>query len=740
LCKISKTEKDIFDRVKQGKINFFVGAGISKEAPAKLPTGPALTQKLLDAWIFDKDTLDLLIPYAQNGTLRLEVVMQIARETFSGRNIVLDPLLSLIKGSPNDNHYLLAFALRKGCTVITTNFDIHIEIAYWNLYGSIPQAIISDSLVQTMVLRGLLIKIHGSIAILERISNTELLVRDSRETVMAALDQVAQGLGDNKTSTLQQLLQHAPTLFWGYSCMDDFDIFPVLSSTEGREVFYWLFFEEDKSLELLSETDWNSFVSEIYSRSHLEDPKRFEIENVSSTLSSRDFRLYGDISPRIKQVRKLWHLNTQKNFEMPINSQLGIFCESMRKVRKQKPKTWETQLFSARVLGHVGEWNDKMHTLYSAVYNNTLLEPDFRLKVRIEHADRTTPNDLSKALEIINRRQDGYKGASDDTIACALATTSNIKRRQKQKDAENFIQNAVEMIQQGNVNGQTISIVSHYQALLFHQEIAEEVKQLKRDSELKTDFLEKIRKCQELFSKGSTFFKSRGLIDYFAMSQNGLALLLLEKGMALKIVGQIEEANRIFENAANILLENVAVTRMRYGFFRGVGQAYRNIALARQKQENYQGTLDALNKAAYFYSKVKPTPPPTDLFEVYYRQAETLVKTGEHEKALQPILRWILQKRALADWHDEARGLKVLSEALRGMGFYLDAGYTVKLILDIYRDVFDDEAKRYILKNRRFGLENANDNLIFAQQLAKDLGRQEQERDASTLLIQLDTL
>ncbi len=82
----------------------------------------------------------------------------------------------------------------------------------------------------------------------------------------------------------------------------------------------------------------------------------------------------------------------------------------------------------------------------------------------------------------------------------------------------------------------------------------------------------------------------------------------------------------------------------------------------------------------------------------------------------------------------------MLSEALRGMGFYLDAGYTVKLILDIYRDVFDDEAKRYILKNRRFGLENANDNLIFAQQLAKDLGRQEQERDASTLLIQLDTL
>jgi hypothetical protein len=600
--------------------------------------------------------------------------------------------------------------------------------------------IISNNLFQTTVLRGSLIKIHGSIAILEKMSNSEIVVSDARETVIAALDQVARGLGDKKTSTLQQLLQQATTFFWGYSCMDDFDIFPLLSSTERRDAFYWLFFEQDKSLKLQSEDDWNSFLSKINLRSNLEDPKRFEIENVSSILISRDFRFYGDISPWIEHLCKLWHLNAQNKFEMQINNRLSNFYDSMKELKAQEPRTWEAQLLNARLLEQAGEWSDKMHSLYSAVHSNAALGPDFRLKIQIEHADKTAPNDLDKALEILNRRQDDYEDANDDTMAYALAIMSNIKRRQKQKDTENSIQKAVDLAQEGNVNEETICMVSHYQALLFHQEIAEYVKRLKSDSELKPEFIAKIRKCEELFSKGSTFFKNRGLINYFAMSQNGLALLLIEKGMALKIVGRIEDANISFENAANILLENVAKTRMRYGYFRGVGQAFRNIALARQKQENYGGTLDALNRAAYFYSKVKPTPPPTDLFEVFYRQAETLVKAHKPEKALQPILRWVLQKRASEDWHDEARGLKVLSEALKGMGFYTDAGYTVKLILDIYRDIFGSEEKRHALKNRRFGLENAKENLIFAQRLARDLGRPSQEQEASALLKQLDAL
>jgi len=741
---LSEIEQYLIEGIEQGKVNFFVGAGISVGPPAKMPSGPGLTQELLKDWV-SGEVGDSLKRSAKSGALRLEVVMQIARETFSDRKIVLHPLMSFVDKDkyPNYNHYLLALALRNGCTVITMNFDILIEIAYWNLYGSLPRVIIADSQFRKTVSHGSLIKIHGSIAILEMVNNSELSVRDARETVMAALDQVAQGLGDSKTVTIQQLLQQAPTFFWGYSCMDDFDIYPVLGSTEKRKSFYWLFFEPGKSLELLSEDGWKSFVSEISSRSYLEDSKRFESENVSSTLTSSDFRIVGDISNWMEHLNGIWNLKAQKNFEVQINSKLSTFRESMGSTRTQKPKTWEVQLLSARLLEQAGKWDDKTHSFYSAVHENAALDPDLRLRIQTEHAHNTAPHNLIKASEILNKHQDDYKNVTNSTKAYALAIMSNIRRRQKKKDAKNYIQKAVNIIQEGDVNDETIFRVFHYQALLIHQEIAEGVKHLKSDSELKPEFLAEIRRCEEIFSRGSDFFKYHGLIDYFAMSQNGLALLLIEKGKALKNVGRIEDANKVFENAAKILLEDVAETRMRYGYFRGVGQAFRNIALARQEdQENYEGTLYALDQAGYFYYKVKPTPPPTDLFEVFYQQAETLLKLNTPEKALQPISRWILQKRSSADWHDEARGLKVLAEALKGMGpeFDLDVEYAVGLILDIYRDVLSNEAKQDALKNRRFGIENANENLIFAQQLAKHLRIDVQEQKALELLKQLDTL
>lgn len=220
MLKLREFKNELISRIRQGEINFFVGAGISKRTPAGIPTGPTLTKQLLQTWIPDSDVISLLTPYAQNGTLRLEVVMQIANETFSDATIVLHPLLSLLGISPNCNHYLLVFALKNGCIVITTNFDVLIEIAYWNLYGSVPQVVIFDDQFQEIT-RGSLLKLHGSIAILERARSGELVVRDARETIRGALDQVARGLGDKKTHALQQLKQ-VPTLIWGYSCMDDF--------------------------------------------------------------------------------------------------------------------------------------------------------------------------------------------------------------------------------------------------------------------------------------------------------------------------------------------------------------------------------------------------------------------------------------------------------------------------------------------------------------------------------------
>lgn len=736
--KLDERKRELIDRIERGKINFFVGAGISKIAPANLPSGPELTSQLLQSWVSPNSTLSILQRYAQNGTLRLEVMMQIAHETFSDRGIILSPLLSFLATTPNCNHYLLAFALKNGCTVITTNFDVLIEIAYWNLYGLVPHVLIFADQFRDVAARGSLIKLHGSVAVLERKTEEELVVRDTRETVIAALDQVAKGLGDKKTLVLRSSLQQTPTLVWGYSCMDDFDIFPALS-TKRRKAFWWVFFEQGRPLELLSEDGWNILASELYTRSHLEDAKRFEVRNVSAVTSGDDLKFWGDISSWVMSLNEHWCLIAQEKLETHVANAINTIRSFKKEISTQRPKAWEKQLLAARLLAQVGEWGDRMHSLYRAIYDSTDLPLDFRLRIRIEHADKTAPNDLTKASEILSMHH-GDENASDDTRAYALAILSNIRRRQKQKDAGNLIQAALAIVQRGNVSEQTSHLVSHYQALLIHQDVAEEVRHLKSNDKLASEFLAKIEEGERLFINVGTFFKRQGLINYYAMSQNGLALLLIEKGRALKIVGEDEEANAVFEIAANMLLEDVAEVRMRYGFFRGVGQAFRNVALARQEQESFEGTLKALERSAYFYSMVKPVPSETDLFEVFYRQAETYVRMRKPNEALQPVLRWILQKRASSDWHDEARGLKVLAEALRSLGFQLDAGYAGKLILGIYRDVLSDKAKRHALKIRRFGPENARENLMFVLQLAEDLGKQAEKREAMELLKQLDTL
>jgi len=45
---LSEIEQYLIEGIEQGKVNFFVGAGISVGPPAKMPSGPGLTQKLLE--------------------------------------------------------------------------------------------------------------------------------------------------------------------------------------------------------------------------------------------------------------------------------------------------------------------------------------------------------------------------------------------------------------------------------------------------------------------------------------------------------------------------------------------------------------------------------------------------------------------------------------------------------------------------------------------------------------------
>ncbi|MCK4270597.1 MAG: SIR2 family protein [Methanogenium sp.] len=709
--------QDILKIVETGNLNFFVGAGISKGGQAGLPDGSGLVNSIVRDWVSDDDAISKLNLYADNGLLRLEVLMQIGMDTFADRQAVIDPLLSFMGASPNENHYFLALALKKGCNVITTNFDILIEAAYWNLFGTLPPTIITKDQFKNSSSRGSIFKLHGSVGYLKLKANS-LGLCDARETIIVSLKQVAQGLDQEKSEVMMKLIRQTPTLFWGYSCMDDFDIFPVFRECKNtRKPFYWSYFQSNTQPQIVSDEEWNKIVSNVFSNQTFENPRRFKITNLLAVLTQNDIIIVGDLSSWIRtMVLKGQNYKTSNEYQDQFENKIKI----LRNDPKQTGRIshLEKNLIAAKLLVQVGERGDTMDRLFSSVYQSEDLDPNFCLKICTEHTEAVIPIDLEKAWEILcdgfKKSQNNNRKIDVNTLTTAIFTLSNIKRRQKKKDAKEMLNKVLELINDSQMNDMTKHLLHHYNGLIIHQEVAEEVKYVRDDKSLLESLMKKIDQCEKQFQDSSNFFQKDGLIEYYAMSQNALGLLLIEKGNTLKAGGDEVEGNKIFNEAVDTL-QNVGIIRAKYGFFRGVGQAYRNVALACQGQGKYNDALEAISKSIHFYSLTKPAPPEGDYCEAIFRQAELYLQLDQPESSLKPLSKWINRKQDKADWHDEARGLKLLFEANLLLKRDSNATDAAERILKIYQDMLSNDENRQVLKNRRFGIENAKENLSFIQ-------------------------
>ncbi len=106
------------------RITFFIGAGVSQEAPARIPTGQTLR-----GWIVEQLSAigetgpELILPL---GELMPEVLMEVLERVFPG--CVEDLLRILDRGEPNHRHVCIA-RLGNHAAVATLNFDTLIESA-----------------------------------------------------------------------------------------------------------------------------------------------------------------------------------------------------------------------------------------------------------------------------------------------------------------------------------------------------------------------------------------------------------------------------------------------------------------------------------------------------------------------------------------------------------------------------------------------------------------------------------
>src|SRR5206468_1478311 len=140
------------------------------------------------------------------------------------------PLLCALHGRPNAWHAFLAAALRTGCCVVTTNFDVLIENACDGI-GARPHAVVGTEVDDSLSAKSVLFKIHGSIGGENGC--------DPLSSVALAVRQVGLGLSMRQTRLLRALIENRPLIVLGYSGRDDFDILPALLNLRRTAPGLW---------------------------------------------------------------------------------------------------------------------------------------------------------------------------------------------------------------------------------------------------------------------------------------------------------------------------------------------------------------------------------------------------------------------------------------------------------------------------------------------------------------------
>lgn len=243
------------------------GAGASVAEPAGLPSVNRFIKELKEACHRKTDIDKITISKALNGVKgdkakkppRFEQVIACISE-FDPQLCCLSYLkVDISDGNtqPNALHRYLAELLHHGTTVLTTNFDALIELAYWIVYGKLADTA-----------KGHLLKLHGSV---QEIRNGTLLDTE-REQVKADIYAVASGTpidGSNGSmSEIMSLIRGKDLLVFGYSFSDAFDVTPALIRSEPRSA-------------TIVEYQYRSFSSDLDEvESFVDLPNFMEIEEV----------------------------------------------------------------------------------------------------------------------------------------------------------------------------------------------------------------------------------------------------------------------------------------------------------------------------------------------------------------------------------------------------------------------------------------------------------------------------
>ena len=267
----------ITDAIVAGKFTLFCGAGISAEKPSRLPLASQLVKSIQSDYLADvgKDV------YAAD--LRPEVLFHLISK-HDPEGLLTRLQLNLGSVHPNANHQFAAACLALGNHVITTNFDLLIEIAC--LARGVPTNRTTERLPATA--ERVLFKIHGSL--------------DRAESIFYTINHVYRGLGEKRLRTLRALTNRRIILVIGYSGLDQLDIMPAIRKCDPARI-YW-FNHVGTARWCSKQTVQQRYISTLPQLRYFDGNTRHIVAQLNQRLTPHLRRKARDTKiPRTRQVR-----------------------------------------------------------------------------------------------------------------------------------------------------------------------------------------------------------------------------------------------------------------------------------------------------------------------------------------------------------------------------------------------------------------------------------------------------
>lgn len=596
------------------KLAFFVGAGISVPAPSKVRDFQKLnldTIKAIGGKNLSEDNYEAL------SQIRPEIMLQTGIDEI-GEGIL--QALEMLQGhEPNFNHFLLAEAIRQGNWVFTTNVENLIEDAYKSLtHHDLTNVCYLDDDFQNFTDRlsanhkappeGYLFKLHGTI----EDNKTGL---DKFESVRVALNQVGQGLSDPKNRVLRYSLESYDFCFIGYSCQDDFTVYPSLVDTKRTNTVFWLQHTPEQTNYLKQRVEIEEESKKLSKKRESGQINSMDRENINVNQvllrTPLFYKVLGNASDFLrKELQSL--ITTPTLIASPAAPSPGTFQQWTTTI-----DDFHSNVFFGRLFEHLGLWDKaEKHYTESMTISSQHSNNEAFIKAKNILADLyAKQTQVDKERQAIKMYRECIKFINDNIGGSALTTATalkfdiaNVERRIGEYPAD-LKKWRADMIQ--GLDALRSKNLGQYAGCLNIIGLAH-LRGDENDIAIGISYSTKNKKIKQTL----------GDKEGEASAANAISLLLLAQGRKLAKHEPLL-AKKKFSLALRHLKSAFDI-RIRYGFFIGCAQNYRNMGDACKElmkiAESDRSRHYYLKKSEHHYRNairyldlVKPTPPPGEL-------------------------------------------------------------------------------------------------------------------------------